>query len=107
MRRSLTAGVTVLATVTLVAGCGSAPSGKPDREEVRPGLVTVLMANPAKPDRATAERIADCMLDKVYDSAHVKTLQAWAKGEQDKDEVSDNVVVMEASMECSKSVTRR
>lgn len=98
MRRFI-ASASVALAVLAVAGCGD---GRPPRDEVRSGLITVLLENPAKPDRPTAEKIADCMLDRVYDSAHEKTLQAWAKGEQDKDEVSDNIEVFEASMECGR-----
>ena len=88
----------LVAALTLT-GCGQI--GKPDRAEVREGLITVYLDSKSKPDRASAEFMADCMLDRVYDSAHDITLRAWADGTEDQDEVSDNVVVFEASRACN------
>ena len=102
MRRQFMIVTSTVAAAALLAGCGS--SGKPSREEVQPGLVKVLMENRAKPTQAEAEAIADCMLDRTYDSVHVKTLTAWAEGSDRDDEVSDNVLVFEASRDCSKPV---
>ncbi|WP_143707958.1 LptM family lipoprotein [Gordonia terrae] len=98
MRRLVLSGIAALTAFTL-AGCGQI--GKPDREEVREGLVSVYLDSKSKPDQASAEFMADCMLDRVYDSAHDVTLRAWADGQEDQDEVSDNVVVFEASRACN------
>lgn len=101
-RQFMIATSTAAAAATLLAGCGSI--GKPSREEVRPGLVKVLMEHRAKPTQPEAEKIADCMLDRTYDSVHEKTLKAWAEGSDRDDEVSDNIIVFEASRDCSKQV---
>lgn len=104
MRRLVLSGSALVAALVL-AGCGG--GGTPERAEVREGLVTVYLDSSSKPDQASAEFMADCMLDRVYDSAHEVTLRAWADGTEDQEEVSDNVVVFEASRACNDELSAK
>lgn len=103
MRRLSILGIT-LVTAFALAGCGA---DKPDRQAARDGLVKLMTEEQKGVDPAVIDEIATCLIDRVWDTAHEKTLNAWAEGREDTEEVSDNVVVATASRACNTEAKQR
>lgn len=97
-RRLAATTMIVLAPLVVLVGCGS----QPDRAEVRAGLITQILDDPAGASRQVAEATADCMLDRLYDGVDNSTLDAWAAGDGEITEMEDSIPVLEASRECSR-----